>query len=127
MSAWQPIETAPKDGTTILVYQGSNIRLVKWGGWGGGVWVCANTGGNLTSLDTGVTHWRSVPQPPSDKSKTENGGITPEAAAFLNEVLRWWDAYERSRHSHPPYTSSCRPHRSARCGPPVWSRKERAA
>lgn len=30
MTAWQPIETAPKDGTRILLFDGMGIAIASW-------------------------------------------------------------------------------------------------
>lgn len=67
---WKPIDTAPKDGTTILVYTGpccyvakQNVIPVHWSGWGGGVWENSTSGGKLSA---DPTHW--MPLPPEPKA-----------------------------------------------------------
>ena len=73
MTEWQPIETAPKDGTPILIY-GSNGRGVKqmttalWdrdseelGKWK----LCVADGWECEEfLKREPTHWQSLPAPP---------------------------------------------------------------
>lgn len=61
---WQPIETAPKDGTTILI---AHERAVFDGYWSepGNGWVDGDealSGDLITYL---VTHWRPLPAPPT--------------------------------------------------------------
>ena len=74
---WQPIETAPKDGTVILVYEKpwgfhpdhlfNSTHVVRWfdgerNGWGRG-WMIAeyqNLGKNLTA----PLFWMPLPEPP---------------------------------------------------------------
>ena len=71
MTEWQPIETAPKDGTAILVTCGELFAVVEWDehaasypsnegvGWrdaGDIGW--AGTQGHMP------THWMPLPQPP---------------------------------------------------------------
>ena len=66
-NAWQPIETAPKDGTKILVWAGGEAwkvyrrRLLN----GGFAWcIDEHENGRLTfGDDYGVTHW--LPLPPA--------------------------------------------------------------
>lgn len=48
--AWKSMRTAPKDGSSFLVFiprQASNLRTqgfytMSWSGWGGGVWETGN-------------------------------------------------------------------------------------
>ena len=71
---WQPIETAPKDGTTVFVwYEASvkshgdfdnRVRLAKWIECLG-EWQVHGVGGNVPPK---VTHWMPIPNPPSPAS-----------------------------------------------------------
>lgn len=58
MSGWQPIETAPKDGTDILVFSPESgemfVAYYKRGEW----FFAVN---NTLSC---VSHWRDLPEPP---------------------------------------------------------------
>ena len=71
--AWQPIETAPRDGTPILamvVIDG--ILLARTAVWistetskynpDGGFWTCPN----LKAIIGEFTHWMPLPEPPAD-------------------------------------------------------------
>lgn len=73
MSEWQPIETAPKDGTMILVWDESSSPGVvaayflsethddeEWSGWiyGDQLLADADPEGPLP------THWMPLPEPP---------------------------------------------------------------
>lgn len=68
MSEWQPIETAPKDGTEILVWMGARILLARWDAetyhkrprphWSSFVM------GRTWSRDNQPTHWVPLPDPP---------------------------------------------------------------
>ena len=55
---WQPIETAPKDGTTIIVYEPG---LYQTAAWTGGGWTNASD-----SWLGDVTHWMPLPKPPKE-------------------------------------------------------------
>ena len=67
MSEWQLIDTAPKDGTRILVFNGlGNMHVAKWGrrfidAPEGTAWV---TGGKL--VGGGVTPWMPLPPAPDE-------------------------------------------------------------
>ena len=74
MSEWQPIETAPKDGTEILLLK--EIRWVngdsKDGRIGNGYWIAPYWFEQKTEIwrsriDTWIdapTHWMPLPEPP---------------------------------------------------------------
>ncbi len=73
---WQPIETAPKDGTHILAHgtyqwedyvhnQKSGSVVVAWydaEGWGVSCWVLVNS--NPYQDRCQPTHWMPLPPPP---------------------------------------------------------------
>lgn len=59
MSEWQPIETAPKDGTWFLAYEADvPMYTAHWDedGWYDLEWKCR------------PTHWMPLPEPPSGPS-----------------------------------------------------------
>jgi len=65
VSEWQPIETAPKDGTTLLVWDGIAITTAffqthKYGG----NWELANPGSYAEDCEINATHWMYLPEPP---------------------------------------------------------------
>jgi hypothetical protein len=68
---WQPIETAPRDGTVILVYQNrKEIETIYPARWledfdGRYTWqvLCAIHGDNFLP-DSYITRWMPLPEPP---------------------------------------------------------------
>lgn len=73
MGKWQPIETAPKDGTDVLLYEpsnlGSEIYSGHYGGFlgRGGYWGCLTCEGRC---DMHPTHWKPLPNPPQSEEET---------------------------------------------------------
>jgi hypothetical protein len=70
MSEWQPIETAPKDGTAILGYWGHNptndpsaYAVTKWYG---GFWVSVDDDDDEYAAPT---HWMPLPPRPTHGDK----------------------------------------------------------
>ena len=75
MAEWQPIETAPRDGTLILVtgvnglntvlaayyWEGDDYSPNPYKGWSGIV----NSFGEQRIAEP--THWMPLPEPPSEK------------------------------------------------------------
>ena len=67
---WQPIETAPKDGASILVWDGKVVREVSWQDrWYGRTeqpgWMIANCDEEY-GYYVEATHWMPLPKPPVD-------------------------------------------------------------
>jgi hypothetical protein len=63
---WQPIETAPKDGTDILVMTGETMHVVRWINIHGDFdyWaVDDNKHGPFTLRGKAPTHWIQLPEP----------------------------------------------------------------
>lgn len=58
MNNWQPIETAPKDGTWVLAAHASSgdMFIVCWRGIG---WINDDMG------ECWPTHWQPLPEPPA--------------------------------------------------------------
>jgi hypothetical protein len=63
MSGWQLIETAPKDGTRILAWDGLCMMVLWWGsgGWYDAQWVTVHLDNNRPFAPT---HWMPLPEPP---------------------------------------------------------------
>ena len=71
---WQPIETAPKDGTQILVWDGNNFN-VSWYGYPSvseryKAFIYGEAVGdyNCFSEVYEPTHWMPLPEPPQSLS-----------------------------------------------------------
>ena len=69
MSAWQSMETAPRDGTEILVTFDGKSRVVHWDDTGyrhrkhgSFPWVCQS--GENAWRENIPTHWMPLPPPP---------------------------------------------------------------
>ena len=60
-SSWQPIETAPKDVSILVIQTQNNIFAIAKGKNGRGNW---KTGCGRMEYIAGVTHWMPLPQPP---------------------------------------------------------------
>jgi hypothetical protein len=64
MSEWQPIETAPKDGTEILAWDGSVRTTAVW--WvPGKQWSLVSPGEYAEDSEVWPTHWMPLPEPPN--------------------------------------------------------------
>lgn len=64
MSEWQPIETAPRDGTKVLVYStvdGGNSSFFQHGLWQGLPW---RSPGNPDFEKAKPSRWMPLPEPP---------------------------------------------------------------
>jgi hypothetical protein len=87
MSTWQPIETAPKDGTDIIVgydfatvwivhaafwrQVDDNLRALDWTDEDTGWWSYINGSVTQEQLDgpRAPTHWMPLPDPPTSQEK----------------------------------------------------------
>ena len=65
---WRPIETAPKDGTHILGWDGNTQTTVKWWQWHGGrgYWDLVEWGAYAEDGEGNPTHWMPLPDPPKE-------------------------------------------------------------
>lgn len=84
--AWQPIETAPKEGQTVLVCKANDadgnpvnkdawgvfIQVASW--WEGDGWVVYNDLVKEKTVHFEATHWMPLPEPPSSP---QTSGVEP--------------------------------------------------
>lgn len=56
---WQPIETAPRDGSDILVSERGYVTVARWRGfaWGDGLFLAG---------PVDPSHWMPMPEPPEE-------------------------------------------------------------
>jgi hypothetical protein len=74
MSNWQPIETAPKDGTDILIWNGSWMVTVRWAPpYQYGYWDLVECGTHASDgfLTYDPTHWMPLPSKPQKEESNE--------------------------------------------------------
>lgn len=71
MSEWQPIDSAPRDGTLILVSNGEDVGVAGfvnnrfcWAKGAGWAWEGDGDYGGLADCDWTLTHWQPLPEPP---------------------------------------------------------------
>lgn len=69
LEAWQPIETAPKDGTWILTYRpkehGISIHETRWQkSFSGDKYQWGGVGSSFPE-NSQPTHWKPLPKPPT--------------------------------------------------------------
>ena len=71
MTEWQPIETAPRDGTFVLLFGPDGIDMGKYEPWAadyGSGWERFRTAeyDNDGVMITHPTHWMPLPPPPKE-------------------------------------------------------------
>ena len=66
MSEWQPIETAPRDGSEIIVLDDGAVRSAVWSDT---INKFTGDGGNVFNWCERPTHWMPLPSPPTSASK----------------------------------------------------------
>lgn len=70
---WQPIETAPKDGTVVVLAEWSDYH----GAWqfGTGYWrrYLPGFGDGFGWIGHAPTHWMPLPDPPDDVTRAQSG------------------------------------------------------
>lgn len=82
VGGWMPIETAPKDGSYLLLWeQYSDAPFVGY--WSGGSWSVSHEhvdaeggwdGANVVdALSMPITHWMPIPAPPTSAEGVEHG------------------------------------------------------
>ncbi len=83
MTDWQPIETAPKDGTVILIFR-DGVHYIREGSrtvhparWMGELdpaypWqvLCADYGADYLPAARSITHWMPMPEPPKEEDNS---------------------------------------------------------
>lgn len=71
MMEWQPIETAPNDGTRFLVYRPNRVIIEACvpDGYGCGDWYFEGVmwSGVANAMD--ATHWMPLPEPPNSETE----------------------------------------------------------
>ena len=70
MGKWQPVETAPRDGTRILAYgllgleNEKGVGTVKWIEHRKLWWCDPNEASEYDPWECKITHWQPLPEPP---------------------------------------------------------------
>lgn len=76
---WQPIETAPKDGTPILAWNGFSQQVIEYSEssvFGRRKWVFGECEGSYNARQEfdDPTHWMPLPEPPNAPLHRPAGG-----------------------------------------------------
>lgn len=79
MAGWQPIETAPRDGSEVILSDGHSVGAGFWHDGSGcfrageGTFWEMDRGSLSTARNAGATHWMPLPEPPSVLPLAEGG------------------------------------------------------
>lgn len=68
VAVWQPIETAPKDGTTVIAYRPTKPPHIEGMHWSEGCWYWSYDGDGPDGYAVPPTHWMPLPSPPLTKN-----------------------------------------------------------
>jgi hypothetical protein len=71
---WQPIETAPRDETAVLLYFPGSWETdgVRVGWWHEGAWYEHEWSSNpMTDFYEEPTHWMPLPHPPQEQTNAD--------------------------------------------------------
>jgi len=79
LGEWQPIETAPKDGTEVLTCRNGNLMAVAFWRDFRRSWVVSD-GAYIRN----VTHWMPLPAPPKVSTPSETVDTNPEKPSENN-------------------------------------------
>lgn len=80
---WQPIDTAPKDGTPILMALGNIVGSGRWRSQNPMVETWPDFFFDGASMPSGATHWMPLPLPPSSHNQHPN----LELVGFFNKKI----------------------------------------
>lgn len=74
-SGWQPIATAPEDGTSVIVSNGTSVGEAKYHEDAGWYWAGSDPTDYWDGAAYQITHWQPLPAPPitSGQREGENG------------------------------------------------------
>jgi hypothetical protein len=80
MRTWQGIDTAPRDGTPVLVYCAPHCAVAVWES---GHWYDPVYSDGLPALDH-ATHWMPLPEAPEQSRASDaNDGPTAQSTASM--------------------------------------------
>lgn len=68
VTGWQPIETAPKDGTWVILFTPAGVQCGYWGGSYFGrdmAWLQYAHRSDYEEVEGVPTHWMPLPEPPT--------------------------------------------------------------
>ncbi len=81
---WQPITTAPMDGTLVIITDGQIMEFARNYGNDCGWWSMDKVDFNYGQWDKELTHWMPAPPLPEDSEPTQLGGVaSPEIDADI--------------------------------------------
>lgn len=80
MSVWRPIETAPKTGELVLVWNGEGVRPAAWSETDG-CWSDEVEHNGYDCVPIRATHWMPLPDPPRDSDTQPKAGDAQQGSA----------------------------------------------
>ena len=85
---WQPIETAPKDGTRVLLVEAEQPTGVSTGWWTMAGWRDFGDIGCNGLADYSPTHWMQLPAPPRPLEARRASFASHKASSKLGKSKR---------------------------------------